>query len=78
MAIDYDGEGEYVELGYGHWIEALQTAHIVHSNHQEFLVDHPAIKQTPSLAAKADAICVLLGELYQSISQAANGSEPLL
>ena len=73
MAIDPDGEGEIIELNYGHWVEVQQAAYIVQSNHQAFLVDHPAIAQTPALAGKADVINRLLGELYQAIGEAGEG-----
>lgn len=58
-------------LNDGHWVEALHATHMAETIVETHVRQHPAIAQTPELAAKADAVLEILGDLYQAIGQAA-------
>ncbi len=58
-------------LNDGHWVEALHATHMAETIVETHVRQHPAIAQTPELAAKADAVLEALGELYQAVGQAA-------
>lgn len=54
----------------GHWVEAQHLAHIMVEFFDAQVSGHPAIRNTPELAARADAILEALGDLYQHIGRA--------
>ena len=58
-------------LNDGHWVEALHATNMAETIVETHVRHHPAIAQTPELAAKADAVLEALGELYQAVGQAA-------
>lgn len=51
----------------GFYIEALDRAHIIACNVEDYLLQHPAIDNTPKLKKKVQKISDLLGSLYQDI-----------
>lgn len=58
-------------LNEGHWVEALHATHMAETIVETHVRQHPAIAETPELAAKADAVLEALADLYQAIGQAA-------
>jgi len=58
-------------LNGSHWVEALHATHMAEALVDTHVRQHPAIAQTPELAARADAVLEALGDLYQAIGQAA-------
>ena len=57
-----------VTLDKFHWHEALVRTHMVRDLFYDFVLSHPAIEQDDTLAAQAEVIMGLLGDLYQSIA----------
>jgi hypothetical protein len=51
-----------------HWHEAIDRTHVVLCNFDEYVAEHPAIKQTPELLALADEISEKLGAFHQAIA----------
>ncbi len=58
-----------VELDEFHWHEALDRAYVLEDTFSRHVWEHPAIQQSPDLAAKAEAIHDAMCELYQAIGR---------
>ena len=57
------------EINDGHWTEAQHVTHMMVGMFDDYVCNHPAVRQTPELAARADAILEALGDLYQAVGQ---------
>ena len=57
------------DINDGHWVEAQHVSHMMVGMFDDYVCNHPAIRQTPELAARAEAILEALGDLYQAVGR---------
>jgi hypothetical protein len=56
-------------LNLGHWIEIQDRAHMAHEFFIRSVADHPAVIETPELAAAADKLSLAQGDFYQLVGK---------